>query len=260
MKSVQNLADGWKQGREAAWNLLFPPCCPLCQNRLAHPHRLCDACHRGLPPRPDGLCIRCGFESGGAPFCPRCHDREKKHPDLYLAAFAYEGGMEKLLVGLKFGDRTHWADLVADLCWERLESTLRWEEPEWVVPTPLHPLRLIQRRYNQAALLAGALSRRLGVPLETNALQRVRWTPPQTRLGAAARLRNLEGAFAVRGDLFRGRGVLLVDDVATTGATLSAAAMALRQGGAARVTALCVARTLSDRERRETPASDHSPP
>lgn len=113
-----------------------------------------------------------------------------------------------------------------------------------VIPVPLHPARLAARGYNQAALLGAAVAGELAVPLVARALSRTRATPPQARLDRAARLGNVAGAFRVRMPArVRGRRVLLIDDVSTTGATLAACAAALREAGAAEVTALVVART-----------------
>ncbi len=115
-----------------------------------------------------------------------------------------------------------------------------------VVPVPLHPWRRVSRGFNQAERLA----RHLGPPV-VHALARRQWTPPQAVLGAGARQGNMHGAFAIRRGLswtpvahdVRGARVLLVDDVVTTGATLSACAMVLREAGARSVRAATIART-----------------
>jgi ComF family protein len=110
-----------------------------------------------------------------------------------------------------------------------------------VVPVPLHPARLAERGYNQAALLGAAAAAELGVPLLARGLARTRDTPQQARLDRAARRANVAGAFRARARL-RGKRVVLVDDVATTGSTLAACTRALLDAGAASVTALVVAR------------------
>jgi ComF family protein len=117
---------------------------------------------------------------------------------------------------------------------------------ELVVPVPLHPVRLRQRGFNPAALLARAVARAHGLAVAPRALERLRDTPSQTGLGRRARRRNVAGAFGVRsGERIPAR-VWLVDDVVTTGATLAEAARALRRAGARQVTAICSARTLRD--------------
>ena len=119
------------------------------------------------------------------------------------------------------------------------------EPVDCVCPVPLHGARQRGRGFNQAALLARELARRLGVEAFPNAVRRVRNTPTQTHLSAVERRRNVRGAFEpnpVLAGWFAGRVVLLVDDVMTTGATVSEAASALRKAGARRILALTVAR------------------
>lgn len=113
--------------------------------------------------------------------------------------------------------------------------------PDLVVPVPLHPRRLRERGFNPAALLAQSLSRAWRVARDPVALRRLRDTPSQTLLDRRARKQNVRGAFLSRCKL--PAHICLVDDVVTTGATLEAAARALRAGGATRITALCAART-----------------
>jgi ComF family protein len=127
-----------------------------------------------------------------------------------------------------------------------LAALLPTTAAELIVPVPLHPRRLRERQFNQAAALAYAArdAHRLSGPIELHALARIRDTPPQTSLGPAERRRNLRGAFLADARRVRGRAVLLIDDVATTGATLEACARALRAAGSPRVSALTLARAV----------------
>ncbi|HOU41752.1 MAG TPA: phosphoribosyltransferase family protein [Promineifilum sp.] len=119
----------------------------------------------------------------------------------------------------------------------------RWlRPPDLIVPIPLHPRRRRQRGYNQSELLARPLAEAVGVAYSATPLQRTRHTQPQVGLGPQARAVNVRGAFTAAPDEARGRAILLVDDVLTTGATMTAAAEALLAAGAASVSAYCLAR------------------
>ena len=233
----------------ALLNALFPPACPLCRHPLAQPHRLCAACHSRLPGAPENLCLRCGSHTAAPQQgCGACLDRPHSADAAYFA-FRYEQGMRDLILGFKFGDQGHWGTLLGQLCRERLEGTLHWESPDLVLPIPLHFSRLFRRHYNQSALLAGEVARFLERPLVTNGLKRIKMTAPQTRLGSQARRANVRGAFRADPERVRGRALLLVDDVYTTGSTMEAAVTCLKRAGAGRVALLCLARAEPDRDR-----------
>ncbi|MBF0428455.1 MAG: ComF family protein [Magnetococcales bacterium] len=226
---------------------LFPPACPLCQVSIPEDHSLCLDCHEALPAQPENFCLRCGEqtvrpESG----CGHCLT-DPNAPDAVYFAFRYQGTAIDLIVGFKFSDRSERGVVLGKLCWERLGDSLNWEAPDMVIPVPLHAWRLLGRRYNQAALLAGELAWRLDRPLVTNALFRCKMTSPQTTLQAMARLNNVRGAFRVVGKRVQGRSVMLVDDVMTTGATLREAIKMLKKAGASRVVGVCLARVDPDR-------------
>jgi ComF family protein len=111
-----------------------------------------------------------------------------------------------------------------------------------LVPVPLHVRRLRERGYNQSELLAVRSGQSLGIPVVCDVLRRSRYTLAQTRLSGAERRQNVAGAFVCAGMGLRGKRVVLVDDVCTTGSTLEACSIALRAGGARSVWALTVAR------------------
>ncbi len=153
-----------------------------------------------------------------------------------LAAFVYGGAVARAIVRLKYERRPDLARPLGDLLWSAVipcASELR----TWVVvPVPLHPGRLAERGYNQAALLARRMAWRLGAPVRAMALARLLDTPRQATLERAVRITNVAGAFRVRQPgAIAGRSVLLVDDVRTTGSTLGACTAVLMAAGAARV-------------------------
>ncbi|MBF0610237.1 MAG: ComF family protein [Magnetococcales bacterium] len=211
--------------------------------------QLCLACRQGLPRLGQDICPRCGHYSGQqGGGCPLCHGSDA--PDVFYCAYLYETAMMKLIHQFKYQDRPWLAGMLADLIWISLADSLQWEEPDLILPVPLHPWKLIARRYNQSALLAGEVAKRLHRPLVTNRLFRIRMTPSQSRLDRAARQVNLKDAF--RAQQVAGKAVLLVDDVMTTGATLREATRALKQAEAKRVALLCLARTTPEHHWQQT--------
>lgn len=234
-----------------ALDLVFPPVCAICAGPASG--HLCDACAASIEPRDPRLCCRiCGktlLESDRAagaaePVCAGCV-RHRPAFALARSAAAFHGPMGRLVHSLKYAKAAFLADTVARFMARCFRDSFGDERPDLVCPVPLHPLKERKRTYNQAALLAAALGRRLSLPVRMDLLRRVRATQTQTRMDARARRENMRGAFAAAPDaaarLF-GKTVLLVDDVMTTGATLDACAAALRGAGAARVLALSAAR------------------
>lgn len=203
-------------------DLLAPPVCAACDARL---------------PRRSVFCAACAHAVVHAEAQPAIDDVPP------LVAFALFGGaVADALRRLKYGGRSDLAVPLGHLARRAARSARVLADV--VIPVPLHPARLAERGYNQAALLGAEVAEELGVPLSARALSRTRHTPQQARLDRASRLGNVAGAFRVRTPVqVRGRRVLLIDDVSTTGATLAACAAALREAGAATVTALVVART-----------------
>jgi ComF family protein len=163
--------------------------------------------------------------------------------ELAVAAFAYEGTLRHALAGLKYGSAARIARPLAERAARRLDDVAAVATAGVLVPVPIHPERLRERGYNQAALLAAALSRARRMPT-ADVLLRRRATTRQHRLDRAARLRNLRDAFTVRPDARAPPIVILVDDILTTSATLEACAAVLREAGATRVLGFAVAREV----------------
>lgn len=156
------------------------------------------------------------------------------------AGASHGGAVATAINRFKHGDRPDLARPLADIVRHHLRRSADLTRAEIMVPVPLHPVRLAERKYNQAALLARELAGELAIPIRFDVLHRVEPTPPQQGLSRAARARNLSAAFHAAD--VRGMHVLLIDDVATTGATLAACAGALFDAGVAGVSALVVAR------------------
>lgn len=235
-------------------HLLLPASCLGCAEPLftAAPLGLCTPCRGKLARLERAACAVCAicaqsldaFEPPPGYRCGAC----REHPPAYdrlLALWTYRPPLDAVVQGLKFRRLDYLGRHLANALAEGLGEAL--DGFDAIVPVPLHWRRRLTRGYNQAERIASPLARQLGLPL-VSALRRARRTPPQTSLGKSDRLANLRQAFRVpRPGRVRGLRLLLVDDVATTGATLDASAAALRQAGAVAVTAVVAARTPSFR-------------
>ena len=227
-------------------NTIFPPRCLACPEPTDLPHGLCPACWRDTHFIAGTVCRTCGVplvgEAGAEDVCESC----QRHPpawDRGAAAVIYAGAGRRVVLALKHGDRL---DTVRPLAaWMAAAGRELLAEADMIAPVPLHWRRLLKRRYNQSAELARRLGRISGRPVVPDLLRRGRATLPQEGMTRAERAVNQAGAFSVnprRAAAPSGRVVLLIDDVLTTGATLSACADALRAAGAARVDVLALAR------------------
>jgi ComF family protein len=185
------------------------------------------------------LCRRCGVELESARDTCGCRTRLRALTRLRSAA-AYEGTLERAIHRFKYQGWRRLAEPLALLVGERL--AVEGLSAGWVLAVPLHPARLRDRGYNQAELLAEQLRRRLALAPPPGDLLRIRPTPSQVGHDRLWRLANVRGAFLWRGDDLGGRPILVVDDVATTGATLDACATALRSAGSGPVMGVSVAR------------------
>jgi ComF family protein len=185
---------------------------------------LCTECAATIPRLGLALCLRC-LASGRAP------DACTRHPaHRAWAPWIYDERAAAVVHALKFQGRPGLAAGLGGVIAGSVPPTYR---PDLIVEVPLHPARRRERGYNQAARLAAALARELGCPWLEGALERVRATRPQTRLGPAARRTNLVGAFRVRApEALARRSILIVDDVITTGSTLEACCDTLARIGA----------------------------
>jgi len=202
----------------------FPQRCPIC-GREADPERLlCVDCHAGIPRFEAALCVRC-LAAGREPIACPTHAGYAAH-----ARWIYDERAARAIHALKYAERP---TLAHGLGTEMARALPPGYRPDLVLDVPLHRTRRRERGYNQAALLADAVAGAIAAPRLTGALERVRPTRAQARLGPWARRRTVAGAFrAVHPEALAGRSVLIVDDVLTTGATLESALAILAAAGA----------------------------
>jgi ComF family protein len=228
-------------------DLLLPPVCISCRRRVEGHGLLCGACWNEIDFISPPLCARLGvplpFDTGernlsaAAIANPPVYDRAR-------AVARYDGTMRALIQSFKYGDRHEGVPLFGR--WLAGAGAELLADADVIVPVPLYRARLWSRRFNQSALLAHAVGKRAGIDVDCFMLARVRRTESQVGLSAAARKKNVSGAFRVIGDRdrLRGRRVVLIDDVVTTGATVEACARMLKRAGAARVDVLALARAV----------------
>lgn len=241
-------AVGW--GGERLARLLFPPTCPSCRRIVTRPGTVCGTCWPQIRFLEQPWCEVLGtpfsHEMGDAIISPQA----LADPPVFRrvrSAVVYDGVAGKLIRQLKYRDATHLAPWLAG--WMARAGRELLAETDVIVPVPLHRRRFFARRFNQSAELGRALAGQSGKPFHPQALIRHRKTSEQTGLGVRARADNVRGAFSVPDRfalLVGGRSVLLVDDVYTTGATVTAATRALTRAGAKAVDVLTFARAMDD--------------
>ncbi|HEY9040308.1 MAG TPA: double zinc ribbon domain-containing protein [Roseovarius sp.] len=238
---------------QSALRLVYPPRCTVCGDLVDSDFGLCGPCWRDTPFVMGQVCNLCGISLPAGPDAPgdllTCDDclRTPRPWDAGRAAVMYSGTGRKLVLALKHGDRQDMVRPAAVWMARAAQPLLRSDT--LIAPVPLHWLRLLRRRYNQAALLAHAVAAEVGRPMCPDLLIRPRATPSFGGLGRDARFATMEGTIRVhprRRIRLAGRHVLLVDDVMTSGATFAAAANACLAAGAVGVDILVLARAGKD--------------
>lgn len=196
----------------------------------------------------DPICACCGlpleFAVDKHTLCGECL---REHPPYSRArsAFVYNEHSRALIMKLKYQDDTYLAPIFGQ--WLKSAGAELLPASDLIIPVPLHYWRMVTRRYNQSLLLANALAKRCDIPLLADGLNRIRRTPQQTGLTRIQRQKNVKNAFMVPDkyrSVIRGKSILLIDDVMTTGATLRACTHTLLKADAGQVNVLTLARTV----------------
>ena len=225
-------------GKVIDW--IYPPACACCEK----PGKLiCDDCFSNLPAVGKHFCSRCGKPLKPRHFCRLCGVSDF-HFTAARAPYLYEGPVSAMIRKLKYHNAMDLAPILAQLLadyWKKIQ----WEA-DVVIPIPLSEKRRMQRGYNQSELIAKDFGITVGIPCDTRALMKQQDTPHQVGLSAEERQANLKGAFAAEPKLVRGKRILLLDDVMTTGSTFSECSDVLLKTGAKSVYCLSVATTPID--------------
>jgi ComF family protein len=222
-----------------ALDLLFPRWCLGCGREGDF---ICAACLKSLPGIKPPLCPKCGLPQPHARLCPGCTGWQAEI-DGIRSPFRFEGVIRQAVHELKYRNLRAVAGLFGRLLNDYLSANPL--PAEVIVAVPLHPKRLRERGYNQSLLLARELAKLSRLPLVEDCLIRERHSPPQARTASVKeRRKNVAHAFACRDRRLKGKAVLLIDDVSTSGATLDGCARALKKAGAASVWGLVLAREI----------------
>lgn len=233
---IETISLQWRNFRGQLLDLVFPPRCVGCHRIGAW---LCTECLGQIPRVEPPFCIQCGDKVAADDLCARCRISPLQIERIRAAVY-FEGALREAIHHLKYKGRTALVKPLGNL------MATHWQQhpmpADVLVPVPLHAARLRERGYNQAALLARELAQRVELTVNEKTLVRKRATAPQVELSARERRENVHDAFCCCDDGLAEKRVLLIDDVCTTGATLEACALALRESGAHSVQALTLAR------------------
>lgn len=232
-----------------ALNFLLPPRCTMCRSRISEHGHLCPACWSSLTPIADPKCCRCAipfaFSADEAHTCGACLHA----PPVYDSASApvlYDEKGRELVLALKYGGMLSAVPVMARMMTRELDvaggATLDFD---LIMPVPLHWSRLLKRRFNQSQVLARDIGSIIECPVDAYTLKRSKATPSQGEFGRQKRFENVSNAFMIpehKQGFLQDKSILLVDDVLTTGATVSACAATLKGAGARHVHVVVFAR------------------
>lgn len=225
-----------KKTGETVLQLLFPRRCPVCDG-IVRPfgEKICPECLSKLKVVASPWCMRCGKKlTEEREFCSDCKRREHKY-DRARTLYEY-GCAAPSIYRFKYGGRQEYGEFFGEEMGRYLGDFIRRAHPDVIVPIPLYCGKLRKRGYNQAACLAKALGRSLGLPVDEKLVKRVRNTAPMKRLNPAERQNNLKKAFIIgRNDVKLYDRIILVDDIYTTGTTLDEVAALLKAHGVSKV-------------------------
>lgn len=232
-------------------NAILPPRCIKCGKILSERNGLCGECFNQINFISEPFCSRCGrpfaseanLKTGRKKLCGACLQNKKPLFKMQRSAFVYDDVSKSLVIDFKFNDKTAMAESLAYMLYAAGRDIWH-EEPDLLIAVPIHKIRLIKRRYNQSALLVKYLAQKTGITADYFSLIRQENTIPQAQLSRASRLKNLQHAFkVVKPENIKGKKIVIVDDVETTGSTLNECAKVLKQAGAKQIYAVTLART-----------------
>ncbi len=224
---------------------LYPRRCPVCEDIVMPKGQLvCKECEPKIPYVGACRCYRCGkeLENGRQEYCYDCLRHLQKNDTYFnqgLAPLKYNSLMRQSMEKLKYSNKREYAEFFADCIIRVCGEAIKAWEAELLIPVPIHRRRMIKRGYNQAALIAKHLNKYLQLELREDVLVRIKNTKVQNKLNDKDRRKNVTGAFGISENVVQYKKVILVDDIYTTGSTISSCAQILKAAGAAQVYSVC---------------------
>lgn len=212
---------------DAILEFALPPLCLGCGSYTSSDVAICEHCAKRIDTYADPFCLTCKQQLFDTISCQNC----KRDSWLLFAYGNYVDPLQEIIIHFKFRGITYISHYFADKLAEQFGERIHRLEPDYLVPIPLHPLREMTRSYNQAEIFAEKLSERLEIPIATDFLKRVRRRKEQARLSEHERAGNISGVFEATADADPGEKVILVDDVVTSGATVTEARRILVEAG-----------------------------
>jgi len=234
---------------ESIINLVYPPLCVAC-NKPNHKKEnkgyICDECYYDIKKHIPPFCLKCGrglveIKNICDGICSTCLNRQYYFQQAWSIC-RYEGIIKVLIHRFKYNQKIQYKTIFKNLFKEFLEAFNVLNNVDLIMPIPLHPLRLREREYNQSQILSSIVSEIIQKPIASDILVRLRNTRPQIDLDEKMRVKNIMGCFAVKSHIgLKSKSILLVDDVFTTGITLSEAARVIKEFNPSRIYGLTLA-------------------
>lgn len=231
--------DKYWEKAEKMWgrglDLVFPARCPVCDEPAPFPELICPACRNTFVPVPEARCRKCGkhIEDEREEYCRGCRLIMHRF-DRGMGVFTYQS-MAGSMYRFKYAGRREYARFYGEEIVKRLGGFIRAWKPDALVPVPVHHTRKQKRGYNQAEVLARVIGAKMGIPVESRLIKRVKKTLPQKLLGDAERQNNLKRAFKIDRNDVKLKIVIIIDDIYTTGSTVDACAAVLKSAGVKKV-------------------------
>lgn len=230
-------------------NFIFPAQCVICRTFIENNDGICYECLNKIDFITDPKCAYCGYpfeikfsNKNNLYVCPRCLKLKPKF-DKCVSSVRYNDASKKIILPFKHADKTNYAKIMGRMMASTVSPFI--EKVDFIVPVPIHLKRMLKRKYNQSALLVGVISSITGKPALYNTLVRTHFKESQGHLSVKDRKLNVSGAFAIKNPFkIKGKNILIVDDVFTTGATINECAKVLKSAGARRIFVATFARVV----------------